>query len=171
LAARGIAYRTDSSNADVRLKRNWVRHRLLRAVERDEPDAVETTGRIAQAAQGALDALKPLINKWINANVIHQSAGSIVVRRDGLVDDWSDGEALAEVLRRSGIGFDRCHLDAAMRQSVLGRGVALLPGGWHCRAGRETVEFVHGPAARSEGKAGRRRPAAEEGGPVDGDVS
>jgi tRNA(Ile)-lysidine synthase len=171
LAQRGIAYRTDTSNADVRLKRNWVRHRLLKAVELGQPGAVETAGRIAGAAQGALDALKPLINKWISANVISKSAQGIVVHREGLVDDWSDGEALAEVLRRGGIAFDRCHLDAAMRQSRLGRGVALLPGGWHCRAGRQTVEFVHGPASRSKGKAGRRPSAAANDRFVGGDVS
>ncbi len=47
LSARGVAFREDATNADVRVARNRVRHELLPAITRVAPGAIEALARAA----------------------------------------------------------------------------------------------------------------------------
>ena len=77
LAARGLAYREDDSNRDLRVIRNRVRHRLLPLLEREfSPSIVAALAREAAIARGDAD--------WIDG-VANQRAASVVTYEEGAV--------------------------------------------------------------------------------------
>ena len=77
LAARGLAYREDDSNRDLRVIRNRVRHRLLPLLEREfSPSIVAALAREAAIARADAD--------WIDG-VANQRAASVVTYEEGAV--------------------------------------------------------------------------------------
>ena len=50
LSMKGISFRTDSSNAETRFRRNSIRHKLLPALSRDVPDVIENLSSLAWRA-------------------------------------------------------------------------------------------------------------------------
>lgn len=60
LTERGLAWREDPTNADVRFERNWVRHELMPALARRRPGVANAIARLAgraRADEQVLDAL------------------------------------------------------------------------------------------------------------------
>ncbi len=94
LTAIGSTWREDESNADLRIPRNWVRHRLLPAWREQEPDLDACLFRIAQVVAKLLPALE----KWRSAIYPLDE----VRARGGIPMEWlRDAEAEADVLRAS----------------------------------------------------------------------
>ena len=84
LAARGLRYREDESNRDLRMTRNRVRHRLLPLLAREfSPAIVEVLAREAAIAQADAD--------WIDG-VANERAATVVTYGGDLVT--VDGAAL-----------------------------------------------------------------------------
>ena len=76
LAARGLRYREDESNRDLRVTRNRVRHRLLPLLEREfSPSIVAVLAREAAIARADAD--------WIDG-VANERAATIVTYEEGV---------------------------------------------------------------------------------------
>jgi tRNA(Ile)-lysidine synthase len=79
LAAEGISYRVDSSNADVRFTRNRIRHELLPTLARDfNPAIVDILGRLAKQAAEWQETISRRAKELL-AEVERQRADHIVV--------------------------------------------------------------------------------------------
>jgi tRNA(Ile)-lysidine synthase len=136
-AAVGVAWREDPSNADQRLLRNAVRHRLLPLLEELRPGATQALARTAVLAADERAWLEPLAAEAL--------AG--VAARSGDAPGGLDAAALAALppalgrrvvraaARRAGIPAP--DMDAVDRVLALARGGAPVawPGGRARRAG------------------------------------
>jgi len=58
LLAEGIPWVQDPSNRDPRYRRNFLRHRIMPAVQENWPQADKALSRVAEHTQGALDLLR-----------------------------------------------------------------------------------------------------------------
>lgn len=151
LKSLGHAYRSDSSNNNLRIRRNWVRHALMPVVVKRQHDAVERMAELALMTQKHLQALAPIINKWIDTHVISTAdVDRFSVRREGLAGGWIACEALAELLRKRGIPFSRYHIDRLSRSDCREGSAMLLPRGWQARVAATDVVFVRAPADLGE---------------------
>ena len=163
LAARGLQYREDESNRDLRVTRNRVRHRLLPLLAREfSPAIVEVLAREAAIARADAD--------WIDG-VANERAAAVVTFDEGVAT--VDAEALCaqplavarriartvleRVSGRGRVGF--AHVERLLRLAAAPGAEADpparrvdVPGG---RAERRGAHLVLRPAA-----PGRRPPAA-----------
>lgn len=157
LARRRQPFRTDSSNQDLRIPRNWVRHRLLpllaghlgsdvaevlareAAVLRDEDEWLE---RLAEEAEAGLATSEPGLRVRLNAAALAGMPAALarrIVRR-----------SLAGVDSTRFHGFDHVEQVLALA-SLTGRGrrAADLPGVRVERNGAEVVLYNRGSRART----------------------
>ena len=163
LAARGLAYREDDSNRDLRVIRNRVRHRLLPLLQREfSPSIVAALAREAAIARTDAD--------WIDG-VANQRAASVVTYREGAVavdvaairaQPLAVARRIARAALERASGRGRVGFDHVERLLDLAAGPASEPGGADfpgSRAERRGAHIVLRPAAGREG----RRPAAGDG--------
>ncbi|MCY2930699.1 MAG: tRNA lysidine(34) synthetase TilS [Planctomycetota bacterium] len=112
--SRGLAWRTDSTNADTRLARNYIRHTLLPALrDRLNGRADEAIARLAAAAAAAADLLArqglALLEEALrpgDAGALSLSA-SVLAEADPLIV----AEALREALTRLDAGLKHVSAD------------------------------------------------------------
>ncbi len=159
LEARGLHYREDESNRDLRMTRNRVRHRLLPLLAREfSPSIVEVLAREAAIARADAD--------WID-RLANERAAAVVTCREGVVS--VDGEALRaqplalarriargaleRVSRRGGVGF--AHVERLLELAASPRSAADFPGS---RAERRGACIILQRASH-----GRRRMMAASG--------
>ncbi len=99
LAELGTPWREDESNADARVPRNWVRHRLLPAWRREDASVDDRLFRIARSTAGLL----PAHERWARAEHPEEE----VRERGGIPVDWlrsgMDGAALKRLLPVIGV--------------------------------------------------------------------
>jgi tRNA(Ile)-lysidine synthetase-like protein len=89
----GTSWREDLSNAEVEIPRNWVRHRLLPAWRKEEPDL---DARIFTLTR-EVAKLRPAWEKWLDATYPPEE----VKTRGGIPMEWIRGEgADADFLKR-----------------------------------------------------------------------
>ena len=137
LADRGIAFREDASNADLRVPRNRVRHELLPHLRTYSPKIVEALARQADIAQSD--------DAWLSRRA-NQAAADLVSTNRGVIEMDAAGltalpaalarrvvrEALARVAPGcAAIGFDP--IERVRRVAAEGLRRADLPG---CRVER-----------------------------------
>ena len=137
LADRGIAFREDASNADLRVPRNRVRHELLPHLRTYSPKIVEALARQADIAQADEAWLSRRANE-AGADLVSQNRGAIEMDAAGLtalppaLARRVVREALERVAPgRAAIGFDP--IERVRRVAAGGGRRADLPG---CRVER-----------------------------------
>ena len=91
LSARKIAFCEDATNADTSYARNWVRHKVVPLLERRDPAAVQHLAAAAANAQTADRIMAPVLNKWINDNVVFSGKDRFLVKRAGLAGESGCG--------------------------------------------------------------------------------
>jgi tRNA(Ile)-lysidine synthase len=151
LNARGIAWRTDSSNFSPDYQRNRVRHRILPLLESREPGASGRCVSIAAAAQSAWDAMQPGIARWTGAFAAI-STHRFCIKKQGLSDGLHAPEALRALFEKYGIRTDSPHIETVIRNRTRSSGTFLLPGGvWRYYPARDFIDF-RDETARHDGQ-------------------
>jgi tRNA(Ile)-lysidine synthase len=152
LSRRKLPFQEDSTNADISYARNWVRHAVLPLLEQNEPGATAHIAALAASAQSISAIVRPIINKWIDDNVVSTDSGGFLVKKEGMRAEAVAAEAIVSLLREKSIGFDRLHIDRIVRNRGRRSGEFLLPGGARYSWNRETVEFSFGRRTKAENK-------------------
>jgi tRNA(Ile)-lysidine synthase len=148
LSTRKLAFREDATNADTSYARNWVRHTVIPLLERRDGDAVAHLAAAAANAQAVDRIVAPLLNKWIDDNVVFSGRRRFRVKKAGLADNPVAAEAVVRLFAQKGVGFDRKHIDELLANARRSDGVFLLPGGWNYSCGKAALEFA--PIDRQE---------------------
>ncbi|MFO7692229.1 MAG: tRNA lysidine(34) synthetase TilS [Vicinamibacterales bacterium] len=135
LAGRRQAYRTDSTNRDVRVPRNWVRHRLLPMLARQlNADVVEVLARDAAVLRDEAALLDQLSQETASRLIEQARDGAVSLDARGLADL---APALARRVVRLALdrqapsrfrGFDHVEQVLAVARADRGRPAADLPG-------------------------------------------
>jgi tRNA(Ile)-lysidine synthase len=141
LADRGLSYREDSSNFSVDFTRNLLRLETLPLLEARHPGSAAMLSRIAREAFHAWHALLPLLNTWIEENVIENTSQGFSIKKSGIYEDGIAEEAIAQVLRTRGIGFRQFHMELMMANTARTTGAFLLSGGWGYRWEKDCLRF------------------------------
>lgn len=95
-AVNKIDYVSDPSNEDSQIDRNYLRHKVLRALVRRWPHAIERLAGLATQAQAQLVAESELTDYWLTEHVERDGYGEFL-RLDHL-------QALGSATRRAVIG-------------------------------------------------------------------
>jgi len=115
LRALGTPWREDGSNADTRIARNWVRHRLLPPLRAADPAFDETVFRLTRAVAGTL----PAWERWMRA----EHPVEVVVDLGGIPAAWlragMESEALKSCLPALGIAAPAPELLTELRRQAL----------------------------------------------------
>ena len=143
LAKKKLSFREDATNADTSFARNWVRHKFIPLLEKKEPEALRYLGSIADNARTITEIIHPIINKWVNKNVVSVDTTRFLVKKTGFKDETIAAEALVSVFRDRGIGFDSKHVHEIVRNQSRRSGIFLLPRGWRYACGKNAVEFYN----------------------------
>ena len=141
LAERKIEFREDSSNDDVRFKRNWIRREVLPKIIAQSPASVKRIARMADHARIGWSILQPAIKNWMACNVVCKSEGHYVLLKSGLTDRAIAEEAMAEFFRGKKIPFERRHIAAFLSNASRNSGAFLLPSGWCYTYSKDVVEI------------------------------
>lgn len=137
---RGIPFRTDSSNSDTTLSRNFIRHELLSVISRYEPDAIERMVSLSLQMQGTWGVVEQQLNKWIQSYVTEDSEGVFSVSRAGFNERAVASEGLKALFERHGIPANRFHIEKVFININRSR-TFLLPGKWQYHPLKDRVFF------------------------------
>jgi tRNA(Ile)-lysidine synthase len=141
LAQRKIDFREDSSNKDLRFKRNWVRHELLARMVEQNPQTVMNLAHIADHARRSFAHFEPIFNTWRADNVAYENDGGFLILKAGLHDTSIASEALAEIFREKKISFDCRHINEVFENISKYSRIFLLRGGWCYSSVKESLKF------------------------------
>jgi tRNA(Ile)-lysidine synthase len=144
LLERNIEFREDSSNEDVKFKRNWIRREVLPKIAGQSPAAVKRIAIMADHARCAWSALEPVINKWMANNVVRENENRYSLLKSGIADSAVAEEAIAEFFREKEIPFERRHIAAFLSNASRTNGTFLLPAGWGYACTAEIIELFKG---------------------------
>lgn len=138
VAARGIAFREDATNAELAATRNRIRHRVLRAIREEVGDSCEDAIRRAASILAAED-------DWMQSEVDRIPRGetlSVAALRSlplalqrRLIRRWLTDCAITEV------GFTEVERVRSLLDVDAGASKVNLPGGNHARRRRGEVFF------------------------------
>ncbi len=155
LASRRQGFRTDSTNRDLRIPRNWVRHHLLPALAGHlDSDIVEVLARSATVLRDEAAFLDGLAQD-VAGQVVTASAGG-AIRLDAMKLSALPG-AIARLVVRQSLGrldarrfhgFDDVEQVLAVAAPSGNRAAADLPGVRVERNGAEVVLYNRGDRAR-----------------------
>lgn len=114
LRALGTPWREDESNADARIPRNWVRHRLLPAWRADDPEVDARLYRIARDVAALLPAWERWSREEHPVEAVREQGGiPLAWVKDGL-----DPARLKEMMRVLGVGTPGPELVAEIQRQV-----------------------------------------------------
>ncbi len=71
----GYEYRTDATNFDVSLTRNYIRHEIVPRLEHVNPRVREALGRLAEIAREEVSAWEREESEWLNIHSDHFDGG------------------------------------------------------------------------------------------------
>jgi tRNA(Ile)-lysidine synthase len=156
LAGLGQAFRTDSSNRDLRIPRNWVRHRLVPLLaEHLNADIVEVLAREATVLRDEAILLDRLANEAaarletaLPERGVRLDAGALAELPVALARRVVR-QALARTEEARFHGFDHVEQVLALAEPVGDRNAADLPGVRVERIGAGVVLYKRGPRLRS----------------------
>ncbi len=119
-AERGIVWREDETNADLRFTRNRIRERVLPELAILNPDVVRAISRAAELARGSADVERCLLDRLWPDLCFAEAAGSVRLSRAALADLPYAVQAvvLREAMRRTRgdlQGLGQAHIAAAQR--------------------------------------------------------
>ncbi|HOY62006.1 MAG: tRNA(Ile)-lysidine synthase [bacterium ADurb.Bin236] len=160
-AESGLAFRTDSSNADMRHTRNRMRLSLLPLIESEfNPRARENIVKFADLLRDDIDLLEMIAGAAAADALIERGPGRVAYRRDSLAA--LPEPLLRRALRNSAASvlgglawrIENSHIEAMTRSCVSpGTGAeTALPGGARMIKKYDSVEIVSGPQ-QSEAQA------------------
>jgi len=141
LSERGVGHREDSSNADLRFRRNRIRAEVVPRLAECDPAAVRNIAAAAAAARAAWEDIEGRAGEWIDKYVLRVSSEIFHVEKAGAGDGLLR-EALLVLFDEHGIAASRVHIEraaGALEGTLSGAGGEhLLPGGWafYCREDR-----------------------------------
>ena len=141
LSCRNIPFRTDSSNAQTRFKRNSIRHQLMPALAQQVPEVVENLSFLAERSYDSWNILIEEINKWLGSFVINFSMHSFVLKKEGLARRGHASEGLKTIFERYGISATRIHVESVFNNAERAGCQFLLPGKWHYFPKRNVIYF------------------------------
>jgi hypothetical protein len=96
---------------------------------------------VANRAQAVWNLAQPAIGRWVEA-FVRQRSDRIVVKKEGLLDEFHAAEALRSILESCGVPADSFHIEQVFDRRSRSSGQYLLPGGqWRWHALRDTIEF------------------------------
>ncbi len=144
---RGIVWRKDDSNSDVRIRRNWIRHRLLRFLQSESgADIVKELAGLSRNCRAMEERIVGLARKVWMESVLQEDSGRVVLSRAGLAD--AARPVAAEVIRmgleRAGCGLryvNREHYRNVIESLRSGRGCVCLPGGFEASVSADEIIF------------------------------
>lgn len=103
-----LAWREDESNADETRSRNLIRHQVLPALTRINPQVVATLARTADQIAGEHDRLRSLDEQTLRQRIVQQDEERIVLRLGAL-------QELTPAMLRGLLHTALAHLDADLR--------------------------------------------------------
>jgi len=145
LSARGIGRRVDSSNADARFRRNFIRAEVIPLIASRELGAARNIASFAADAARVWGIVEREARKWAEAYVIRVGEDAFHVDRAGLADALLAPEALLALFGDYGIPASRLHIERVMGAVARSSGEFLLPGGWRFYPRGDRVCFVRKP--------------------------
>jgi tRNA(Ile)-lysidine synthase len=159
IAARGLAYRVDSSNLDARLRRNKIRMELLPLLERDyNPEIIALLNQTADRARDDENCLERLARERAHPWRVREGREERIPIR--ALMEFPPALArrvlrqMVQIVRGSASGITYAHIEALRRfaaEAQSGR-VQTLPGGALAR--KEFSWLVLAPDAGPPGGAG-----------------
>jgi tRNA(Ile)-lysidine synthase len=141
LKNRNIQFRTDSSNFDIKFRRNWIRSDIIPQLTSREPLGVEHLGEIALSMQRVWNIIDEKINNWIKSFVIMKRSGVFTIKKEGLKDSGIAMEALRTLFENNGISSSHLHIKHVIIESTRTSGKFLLGSGWSFFPGKEVISF------------------------------
>ncbi|HEX3019692.1 MAG TPA: tRNA lysidine(34) synthetase TilS [Chitinispirillaceae bacterium] len=140
LEQKGIAYRSDSSNNDISISRNFIRHKLISIISEYQPDAAQRLTSLSLQMQNAWNIIENQTQKWIGQFVLEDSDNSFVICNNGFASREIASEALKYLFEKHGIEANRFHIEKVLANIKRSR-TFLLPAKWQYNPSRETVCF------------------------------
>jgi tRNA(Ile)-lysidine synthase len=141
LKIKNVQFRTDSSNFDIKYRRNWIRSEIIPQLISREPLGVEHLGEIALSMQRVWNIMDEKINNWIEGFVISMRSGAFAIKKEGLKDSGIAMEALRTLFENNGISSSHLHIKNVIIESTRTSGEFLLGGGWSFFPGKDVISF------------------------------
>ncbi len=129
--ASGVSWREDASNADVNIPRNWVRHHLLPAWRKGEPDLDARIFRITRMAAKSRPAWELLLAEAYPVEEVRARGG---IPMEWLRDEGADASLLPRLRPFLGIQKPAPEATAEILRQCLN-----APGGLRVRIDESTV--------------------------------
>jgi len=153
--ARGLTWREDPSNRDVRYLRNRVRHELLPQLERDLPAATEELCRVARAAARARRGWRRVERAVLDAVVIAQTHDTVELARFRLLGYHPEIRirlirAVAALLERPLSRSGTAVVESFINAGESGSGVT-LKGGLRVEREFDTLRMTRSPVRAGSG--------------------
>ena len=143
LEKQGKLWCEDSSNLNLKYIRNYIRHRVIPAMEKREPKTVEYLAGFAEYIQEQMIILMPLINKWVAEHLIEDEPGRFVLAKpDEKHPFFPASEGIALLFRKHNIPFEKKHIVNFIKNVRRKSGCFLLKDGWKFFPGRDSVEII-----------------------------
>lgn len=154
LVERGVSWREDPSNADVRFSRNRIRARVLPELAAVNPEAVRALNRCADLARDARALEQYVVLQLWPAVCLREGRGEVEIARAAMTPLPSAVQSvvLREAMRRARgdlEGLSRAHAAAARRLAVRGSGELDLPR-LRVTASASTIRLASRPEARPD---------------------
>lgn len=127
---RGLEYREDPTNRDLRYKRNRVRLKLLPLLKEFNPSFIEAVARASETLRKAHEHLRSLADKAFRRALLQETTGEIILSKE----DLPEVEILQEYLVREAIrrvkgnlrGIEAIHIEQVLQELGKGRSGAQL---------------------------------------------
>jgi tRNA(Ile)-lysidine synthase len=130
LHENNIAYRTDSSNDDLKFKRNYIRHKILPVITENDPDAINRIACIANDANRAWWVLENEIHVWNREYLKKDDNESIRIDKKGLKNQNIAFEAVRLLLESLDVGSVSIHTKQFIDSGERSNGEFLLSDIW-----------------------------------------
>jgi tRNA(Ile)-lysidine synthase len=140
LNSKNIAFRTDSSNSDTSLSRNFIRHELLPIINSYQPDSVHRLTMLSLQMQDAWTLIEKNIFSWIEQFVLEDADEGFTVKIEGFLDREIASESLKFLFEKHGIPANRFHIRNVFENIKRSR-TFLLPGKWQYNPVKGAVYF------------------------------
>jgi tRNA(Ile)-lysidine synthase len=142
LSARGLSYRTDSSNSDTKFRRNFVRSEIIPLLVKHNGGAVANIAACAASAARVWSVVAEKIDRWTDDNAVRVNDAVFHIEKAGFSDELIASEALVTLFGEYGISVSKYHINKVMSCISLSSGEYLLPGGWKFYPRDDRICFV-----------------------------
>ncbi len=139
----GYSYRIDSSNQDIRFRRNYLRHKVLPSIVEMDPSAMKKIASIAEETNRIWPLVQSIVKQWIAKNCINNYEQSFEIKKSGFADKEVAYEALYQLFKEKGIDSSKKHIISLFSNVHRTSGQILFPGGWAFFPLRNSVLFLN----------------------------